>query len=255
MFFDVLRFVGVVEGTGDLRSTVEAAEWLGITVRTLQRLTESGEISFRVVGRNHRYSAEDLDAYLEAHRVHPGSLAHLVSERTGDVVLREARPRVPPPPREPMVRTRREPRVRVPREAKPRKQSQKAGDARERARREAAKLEAARRAAEAAADAEARQRAVVAHYIGGASVERLARHLRIGVRTAYTDLARAGVSLRGQQVGDRRASYAGVFTREYLMEEYINKQRSVPELAREASCSQTTVLNWLRRREIEIRPR
>lgn len=61
--------------------TTEAAERLGVVPRTLYRMIDEGAIPAYKMGRVIRLKESDLDEYLEAHRVAPGSLAHLYPER------------------------------------------------------------------------------------------------------------------------------------------------------------------------------
>ena len=55
-----------------------AAEHLGLSVRTLQkRRFERQDPPYLKIGRSVRYRLEDLDAFLDAHRIDPGKgLAH-----------------------------------------------------------------------------------------------------------------------------------------------------------------------------------
>jgi excisionase family DNA binding protein len=49
-----------------------AAEYLGLSVRTLQkRRFERQNPPYLKIGRSVRYRLEDLDAFLEAHRIDP----------------------------------------------------------------------------------------------------------------------------------------------------------------------------------------
>jgi excisionase family DNA binding protein len=57
--------------------TTEAAERLGVVPRTLYRMIDEGQIPAYKMGRVIRLKESDLDSFLEAHRVEPGSLAHL----------------------------------------------------------------------------------------------------------------------------------------------------------------------------------
>jgi excisionase family DNA binding protein len=62
-------------------STTAACEELGITLRTLYRLIDEGQIAAFRMGRVFRIKREDLDAFIEGTRVEPGSLAHLYPDR------------------------------------------------------------------------------------------------------------------------------------------------------------------------------
>jgi excisionase family DNA binding protein len=55
----------------------EAAEYLGVRPRTLYRRIDLGEIPAFKIGRVIRIRKEDVDAFLEAHRIQPGGLSHL----------------------------------------------------------------------------------------------------------------------------------------------------------------------------------
>ncbi len=56
----------------------EAAAYLGIMLNTLYKLIHSGELRAYKIGRVIRLRKADVDAYLEAHVIEPGSLGHLV---------------------------------------------------------------------------------------------------------------------------------------------------------------------------------
>ena len=57
--------------------TPKAAEYLGISPRTLYRLIDQGRIPAYEIGRVYRLKVADLDAFLESARVEPGTLGHL----------------------------------------------------------------------------------------------------------------------------------------------------------------------------------
>jgi excisionase family DNA binding protein len=65
-------------------STGEAAGRLGITVRTLYRLIDEGAIPAYKFGRVIRLQAGEVDRFIEAARVQPGSLEHLYPEPKRD---------------------------------------------------------------------------------------------------------------------------------------------------------------------------
>lgn len=58
-------------------STKAAAEYLGITPRTLYRLIDDGGLAAYKFGRVIRLKQQDVDAFIESARVEPGSLKHL----------------------------------------------------------------------------------------------------------------------------------------------------------------------------------
>lgn len=57
--------------------TKEAARLLGITQRTLYRIMDEGQLPSYQFGRVYRLKRSDVDAFIEASRVQPGTLRHL----------------------------------------------------------------------------------------------------------------------------------------------------------------------------------
>ncbi len=55
----------------------EAAEYLGVGMRTVYKFLNQGLIPAYKLGRVIRMKREDVDAFLEANRVEPVSLRHL----------------------------------------------------------------------------------------------------------------------------------------------------------------------------------
>jgi len=70
-------------------STREAAEHLGVTLRSLYRFIDEGSLPAFKFGRVIRLKAEDVDAFIEACRIAPGSLEHLYPEVKGPGAGRE----------------------------------------------------------------------------------------------------------------------------------------------------------------------
>lgn len=64
-------------------STAEAAKFLGITPRTLYRFIDEGQIVGYRFGRVIRLKQDDVDAFIEASRITPGTLEHLYPEVVG----------------------------------------------------------------------------------------------------------------------------------------------------------------------------
>ena len=64
-------------------STKEAAEHLGVTLRSLYRFIDEGSLPAFKFGRVIRLKADDVDAFIEACRIAPGSLEHLYPEMKG----------------------------------------------------------------------------------------------------------------------------------------------------------------------------
>lgn len=60
--------------------TKEAARHLGITPRTLYRLVDEGQLPAYQFGRVYRLKKADVDAFIDASRVQPGTLGHLYPE-------------------------------------------------------------------------------------------------------------------------------------------------------------------------------
>jgi excisionase family DNA binding protein len=58
-------------------STGEAAERLGITPRTLYRFIDEAQIAAYRFGRVIRLKASDVDVFIDACRIEPGTLEHL----------------------------------------------------------------------------------------------------------------------------------------------------------------------------------
>ena len=64
-------------GNVEWLSTADAAEALGITPRTLYRFIDQGELAAYRFGRVIRVKRADIDAFIDASRIEPGSLEHL----------------------------------------------------------------------------------------------------------------------------------------------------------------------------------
>ena len=60
--------------------TQEAARYLGVTPRTLYRFINDGSLPAFKMGRVIRLRQADLDDFVEANRIAPGSLEHLTPE-------------------------------------------------------------------------------------------------------------------------------------------------------------------------------
>ena len=61
-------------------STAETARRLGITSRTLYRFIDQGEVAAYRFGRVIRIKATDVDHFIDASRIEPGTLEHLYPE-------------------------------------------------------------------------------------------------------------------------------------------------------------------------------
>jgi excisionase family DNA binding protein len=62
-------------------STQEAASRLGVTTRTLYRFVDEGSLPAYKMGRVFRLKEADVDAFIDASQVEPGSLKHLYPPR------------------------------------------------------------------------------------------------------------------------------------------------------------------------------
>ena len=60
--------------------TREACERLGVTLRTLYRFIDEGQLPAYKMGRVIRLQAKDIDAFIQRMRIQPGSLEHLYPE-------------------------------------------------------------------------------------------------------------------------------------------------------------------------------
>lgn len=65
-------------------STAEAARFLGITPRTLYRFIDEGKITGYRFGRVIRLKQTDVDAFIDASKIAPGSLENLYPAVLGD---------------------------------------------------------------------------------------------------------------------------------------------------------------------------
>jgi excisionase family DNA binding protein len=65
-------------------STKEAAERLGVTLRSLYRFIDEGDLVAYKFGRVIRLQQADVDRFIEASRIPPGSLEHLYPEVKGN---------------------------------------------------------------------------------------------------------------------------------------------------------------------------
>ena len=64
-------------------STKDAAQRLGITLRSLYRFIDEGQLSAYRFGRVIRLMDSDVDQFIESRRIEPGDLEHLYPARKG----------------------------------------------------------------------------------------------------------------------------------------------------------------------------
>jgi excisionase family DNA binding protein len=62
-------------------STKDASERLGVTLRSLYRFIDDGELAAYKFGRVIRLKEGDVDRFIESCRIVPGQLEHLVPPR------------------------------------------------------------------------------------------------------------------------------------------------------------------------------
>ncbi len=74
----------MVKPVSDWVSTKEASEQLGITLRTLYRLIDEGQIPAYKLGRVIRLRQPDIDTFINSARIEPGTLEHLYPETHAD---------------------------------------------------------------------------------------------------------------------------------------------------------------------------
>lgn len=73
-------------------STKEASERLGVTLRTLYRFVDEGQLAAYKFGRVIRLKESDVDSFITASRIKPGTLEHLYPEpKTESSVTEESR--------------------------------------------------------------------------------------------------------------------------------------------------------------------
>ena len=71
-------------------STAEAATRLGITPRTLYRFIDEGQLAAYRFGRVIRLKTSDVDVFIEACRIAPGTLEHLYPDSGSEISPTEA---------------------------------------------------------------------------------------------------------------------------------------------------------------------
>ncbi len=85
-------------------STKEAAEHLGVTLRSLYRFIDEGGLTAYKFGRVIRLKESDVDTFIEASRIVPGSLEHLYPEVKGPTrIVHDLADRAADGAREPMA--------------------------------------------------------------------------------------------------------------------------------------------------------
>jgi excisionase family DNA binding protein len=64
-------------------SSQDAAERLGVSLRTLYKFIDEGQVPAYKFGRVIRLQAGEVDAFIRASRIEPGTLEHLYPEARG----------------------------------------------------------------------------------------------------------------------------------------------------------------------------
>ncbi len=79
-------------GSHEIRwlSTAESARRLGITPRTLYRFIDEGQLPAYRFGRVIRLKEDEVDTFIEACRIAPGTLEHLYPETLGDTSINDS---------------------------------------------------------------------------------------------------------------------------------------------------------------------
>ena len=77
-------------GSADWLSTADAAKALGITPRTLYRFINQGDLAAYRFGRVIRVKRVDVEAFIEASRIEPGTLDHLSPDSSSSDVGEDA---------------------------------------------------------------------------------------------------------------------------------------------------------------------
>ena len=96
-------------GAGEWIGTPEACARLGVTLRTLYRFIDSGQLPAYKMGRVIRLRAHEVEEFIQSARIAPGTLEHLYPEPHP----RPERPKGSPPrPARPVPSRARSPRAR-----------------------------------------------------------------------------------------------------------------------------------------------
>ena len=76
--------------SSDWLGTKEASQRLGVTLRTLYRFIDSGQLVAHQFGRVIRIKVSDLEAFVDSTRIQPGSLKHLYPDTSSDTSVTES---------------------------------------------------------------------------------------------------------------------------------------------------------------------
>ena len=65
-------------------SSQQASERLGVTLRTLYRLIDTGQLPAYKIGRVIRLQAQEVEDFIAGARIEPGTLEHLYPDSSSD---------------------------------------------------------------------------------------------------------------------------------------------------------------------------
>ncbi len=68
---------GALPATTEWLSTAAAAARMGVSVRTLYRLIDHGEVPAYRMGRVIRLTGREVAAYIDGSQIEPGTISHL----------------------------------------------------------------------------------------------------------------------------------------------------------------------------------
>jgi excisionase family DNA binding protein len=67
-------------------SSNEAAKRLGVSLRTLYKFVDEGQLPAYKLGRLIRLKQEEVDSFIDSTRIEPGTLDHLYPETRGEIL-------------------------------------------------------------------------------------------------------------------------------------------------------------------------
>ncbi len=70
------------ESDSEWLGSKETAEVLGISLRTIYRLVDDGQLPAYQIGRVIRFKRDEVEAFIESTRIQPGDLRHLYEMKT-----------------------------------------------------------------------------------------------------------------------------------------------------------------------------
>lgn len=67
-------------------SSNEAAKRLGVSLRTLYKFVDEGQLPAYKLGRLIRLKQDEVDSFIDSTRIEPGTLEHLYPETRGEIL-------------------------------------------------------------------------------------------------------------------------------------------------------------------------